>query len=158
MTTLHKILVPLDDTELGLRTLDVALRNAAAFQSHVVLLRVLSQPAALEIGDTDRDLDAIDDESHRLVAVARDRAVAMGLSVPDISIEVRAGGIVDAIVGAAEDTMCDLIVMGTHGRSGISDAITGSTTERVLNRASASVLAVKPVGFPYLRDEGPAGR
>lgn len=158
MNDFHIILVPLDTTELGQRTLDVALHQSASFGASLVLLRILDKPAALEIGDTDRDLDAIEAESNALIQQATERAATLGLTIGAVRVEVRAGGVVDAIITAADDVRADLIVMGTHGRAGLGDAISGSTTERVVNRATASVIAVKPVGFPYLRDEGPAVR
>jgi nucleotide-binding universal stress UspA family protein len=42
--------------------------------------------------------------------------------------------------------------MGTHGRTSMKDYFVGSTTERVVERATCSVLTVKPDGYPYLRD------
>jgi nucleotide-binding universal stress UspA family protein len=53
------------------------------------------------------------------------------------------------IVRYASDAMMDLIVMGTHGRSGLERLLVGSVTERVMREAPCSVLAVKlPRGMP----------
>ncbi len=156
MTAYHKILVPLDDTEIGQRALDLALRLAGLFEAGVVLLRVQPRPADLEAKQARKDLDAIEHSSRALLERARARAKALGLTVEDLEVEIRAGKVVDAIVEAAEETMADLVVMGTHGRQGLAQLLTGSNTERVLARTTASVLAVKPVGYPYLRDDDTA--
>jgi nucleotide-binding universal stress UspA family protein len=47
------------------------------------------------------------------------------------------------IVDTARDHGCDLIVMGTHGRSGVSRLVLGSVAEEVLRKAPCPVLAVK---------------
>jgi nucleotide-binding universal stress UspA family protein len=53
------------------------------------------------------------------------------------------------IVRYATDTASDLIVMGTHGRSGLERLLVGSVTERVMRAAPCSVMAVKlPRGLP----------
>lgn len=56
---------------------------------------------------------------------------------------VEAIGIADAIREAAEDLDADLVVMGTHGRSGLAHAFLGSVAERTLRAAPCPVLTVK---------------
>ena len=51
------------------------------------------------------------------------------------------------ILRVAEDDSCDLIVMGTHGRTGLGRLLMGSVAEQVLRRASCPVLTVKTL-FP----------
>jgi nucleotide-binding universal stress UspA family protein len=53
------------------------------------------------------------------------------------------GGVSDGIVDFASRTECDLIVMGTHGRTGIKRAVLGSVAESVVRRAECPVLTVK---------------
>jgi nucleotide-binding universal stress UspA family protein len=59
-----------------------------------------------------------------------------------LPIEVRKGAVVETIVRAATDMGAGLIAMPTEGRHGLSDALFGTTTERVLHEASCPVLAV----------------
>ncbi len=47
------------------------------------------------------------------------------------------------IVRAAQQTGADLIVMGSHGRTGLERVLLGSTTERVINLTPSAVLVVK---------------
>ena len=49
----------------------------------------------------------------------------------------------DEIVRAAEDRQCDLIVMGTHGRTGIGRLVMGSVAEEVVRKANCPVLTLK---------------
>jgi universal stress protein A len=57
--------------------------------------------------------------------------------------EVRVGSIYDTIVQYAKDNAIDLIVIGTHGRTGLSHALLGSVAERVVQHAPCSVLTVR---------------
>ena len=54
----------------------------------------------------------------------------------------RNGDPVDQILAAADEVKADLIVMPTAGRTGVFDALRGSTTERVVREASCPVLAL----------------
>ena len=58
---------------------------------------------------------------------------------------------VDEIVRTAEETACDLIVLGTHGLTGLRRALMGSVAEQVVRKAPCPVLTVKtpsPVAHP----------
>jgi nucleotide-binding universal stress UspA family protein len=69
------------------------------------------------------------------------------IRVPELPIpldyRLRYGHAVDEILRVAREAACDLIVMGTHGRSGFSRVLTGSVTEAVVRRAPCHTLAVK---------------
>ena len=58
--------------------------------------------------------------------------------------ELRSGSPIVNIVEYAKATGTDLIVMGTHGRSGLSHLLLGSVAENVVRRATCSVLTVRP--------------
>jgi nucleotide-binding universal stress UspA family protein len=58
-------------------------------------------------------------------------------------IIVKKGNPADVILDVANEMKCDLIVMGTHGRRGLVDAVTGSTTRRVVHRSAIPVLVVR---------------
>jgi nucleotide-binding universal stress UspA family protein len=54
-------------------------------------------------------------------------------------------GLADEVIcWAAEDQACDLIVMGTHGRTGLKHLLFGSTAESVLKHARCPVLTIRP--------------
>jgi nucleotide-binding universal stress UspA family protein len=146
------ILVPVDASELSQRAVHAALGLADRFGSRVTLLHIRPKAASLEHGRAEADLDAIDAQSDRLLQIGL-RELRQGHSVTpeQVRSEVRAGPVVGTIVEAATDGMVDLIVMGTHGRHRVSELFTGSTAEQVVSKTSASVLVVKPEGFPFLR-------
>lgn len=153
MSTYHKILVPIDGSDLTERVLDTALGTAAWSGAEVVLLHVIPASASLEPGAADIDLNVIEQQADEMLKAARSRNTSALL--PDrkrIKAEVRSGNVVEAIHTAVEELMIDLVIMGSHGRSGFFEAVTGSTTEQVLRKVPASVFIVHPQGYPYLRD------
>jgi len=92
-------------------------------QSGEAMLRVLRDPARVEV-------EAIVDELHQRGCRARG-AVLIGR--PE-----------EALLREANESAVDLIVMGTHGRSGLSHLILGSVAERVVRGARCPVVTVKP--------------
>ena len=149
----QRILVPMDRSDLTARALDSALSIADRFGSEVVLLRIQRDAASLEHGANEADLDAIEQETRRLIAAGLSRLRAdHTVQVGQVRGEVRSGPVVQIIVETAAEWMADLIVMGTHGRHRVSEYFTGSTAEQVVAATPASVLVVKPEGFPFLRE------
>jgi len=63
--------------------------------------------------------------------------------LPGATSLLRQGRPAEEIVRAATDTRPDLVVLGTHGRRGLSHALLGSVAERVVRTASAPVLTVR---------------
>jgi nucleotide-binding universal stress UspA family protein len=59
------------------------------------------------------------------------------------SVRIESGEPSDAILQVAADSGADLIVMGTHGRSGLARALLGSVAESVLRRAACPVLTIR---------------
>ena len=68
---------------------------------------------------------------------------------PTMQVEscLRGGFPADSILDAAQTLPCDLIVMGTHGRRGISHTISGSVAEAVLRKSRCPVIAVRSPKF-----------
>jgi nucleotide-binding universal stress UspA family protein len=60
-----------------------------------------------------------------------------------VECRVEEGDAAAGIVGAARATGCDLIVMGTHGRTGLERVVIGSVAENVLRTAPCPVMTVK---------------
>ncbi len=134
------VLVPSD----GSVHADVALEHALAIADHLgaevhVVTSVDVSPAELGEG-TDLRLDRLEDHARSVVDEAADRAAGTDL---EITTAVRHGSIARTIRTYAEEHDVDLLVMGTHGRSGIDRLLLGSVTERMLRTAPAPVLAVR---------------
>ena len=152
MIELRCILLPLDASNLAVRALHVAMHLASTTSAEIVLLHVRPDAASLNADLAEADLEALESESDNLLNLARPVAERFGVPPSRVRAEVRAGGIARAILETADELSADLIIMATHGRRGLLEHLIGSTTERVLSQATASVLVVKPDGFPYLRD------
>lgn len=69
-----------------------------------------------------------------------------GASVMKDEILIKSGEPVDQIVTQAQASGCDMIVMGSHGRSSLIDQMIGSTAEKVLRRSSVPVMMVRIPG------------
>jgi universal stress protein A len=134
MTTIRKILLPTDFSEPSERAVEYAATLAKSLDASVHLVHVLENPLMVGAAWRAADMTAVDErryhEGHATLA-----AVAATLHRPAdmVSIEVRSGTAADEIVDAAIDYGCDLIIMATHGRSGLSHLTLGSVTEAVID-------------------------
>jgi nucleotide-binding universal stress UspA family protein len=71
---------------------------------------------------------------------------ANNFGVDNWSLRIKEAGAVEAILDTAGEIESDLLVIGTHGRSGFVKALLGSVTETILRSADVDVLAVPPIG------------
>lgn len=140
---IRTILHPTDFSDGARRALELAVdlavdHGATLHLFHAMLLHSVEDPAREAAA-----LDALADQARRLVAratEARDRKTGAGVATSD----ARSVFAVDAILGRATEIQADLIVMGTHGRSGLGKLLMGSTAEKVLRHAACSVATVRP--------------
>jgi nucleotide-binding universal stress UspA family protein len=135
-----KILVPLDGTPEAAGALPVARTLARATGAAITLLRVTSSDRMTHTQASHKDEHQAAEDDLRLVAeeLARD----------DLQVDwlVRAEPVAESIVGTAQTSNVDVIVMATHGRTGLGRAFLGSVSERVLADSQRPVLLVKPGG------------
>jgi len=143
------LLVPSDGTRLSDAALVQALGLAKALGAKVTLVHVqlplpvsligmgdMLDPATIESLSTTAER-----ESRRILEEARAVAATQGL---DLQTEVIKQDLPHrAIVDAAQRHGCDLIVMASHGRKGLSGLLLGSETQRVLLHAAVPVLVVR---------------
>jgi nucleotide-binding universal stress UspA family protein len=134
------IAVPLDSSELAEQALAHAAEIARHFGAHVELLTVIpsSVEEAVE-GEAARDawVRQMLEAQEYLEGVGA-RLEAEGLSVTTV---VRRGDVAEEIIEYGEH--CDLIVMCTHGRSGLGRWVYGSITDRTLRHAGVPILLVR---------------
>jgi nucleotide-binding universal stress UspA family protein len=81
------------------------------------------------------------DRADKILAGAEKRAKAKGFSVQLMS--VRSGLTYDGIIASARKRKCDLIVMASHGRRGLSALLLGSETTKVLTHSNIPVLVCR---------------
>jgi nucleotide-binding universal stress UspA family protein len=140
--TLERILVPVDFSECSLDALEYAVGMAQQAKAAVMLLHVL-EPVSYGL---DFDLGHFRSrEDVRASWTKRLEELVATHQHPHMPIEyrLRGGFPADSILDAAQTVPCDLIVMGTHGRRGISHTISGSVAEAVLRKARCPVVAVR---------------
>lgn len=142
-----KILVPLDFSKYSLETLNFALSLREHFDPSYHLLYVVVDG---EIEYFSSLAGVPREEQRRKMGEARNQleqeAARIREAAPGTRIEtvVLAGIPYKEICRYADKESMDLIVIGTHGRTGLSHLLIGSTTERVVQQASCPVLSVKP--------------
>lgn len=152
-----KILVPLDGSELAERALVPALSLAEKSGGEILLLSAALEDLALARSRPGLGMELVEE----LTTHSRERLGGYLASVKEsyedstakgrpakirptkIRVAVEEGDAAGVIVDTAAAEGADLIVMSTHGRSGISRWLMGSVTERVLHSASCPVLAVR---------------
>lgn len=137
---LERIVVPTDGSEHADAALECGLDVA---RHHDAIVHVLSVVDVTPAGIDDRNdlrLERLESHAKGVVADAVEAAESGGLEAAG---EVRYGS-TDREIGAyADEVDADLLVMGTHGRSGVDRLLLGSVTERVLRTATAPVLTVR---------------
>jgi len=155
------ILVPTDFSGPSDDALDCARGLARRFDASVHLLHILEDPivdgpfgSEVFVSEspgtrTARLRDARDRLSHRVPAHDSERG--------RLTTEVIVGPTSRTIVDYAADNGFDLIVMGTHGRTGLAHLLMGSVAERVVRSATCPVLTTHGVR-PCAPVEAPAGR
>jgi nucleotide-binding universal stress UspA family protein len=146
---IKRIIVATDFSEGSDTAMEQAIGLASALGASLDLVHVLdpallTTPAGLggvAMGDADVLIERIDEA----LASRVERVQRAGLVCQSDSLD---GFPPREIVRHARKTGADLIVLGTHGRTGIAHAIMGSTAERVVQRSSCPVLVIPPERRP----------
>lgn len=137
------ILVPTDLSEGAEQALDYACELARTLGAQIHLLNVISIPA-LGVPELGVALTAsIIDELVVGNQDAIDRLARTRCTAEIGQVMVRTGDARDVINQTAKELGAELIVMGTHGRRGISRALLGSVAENVVRTAPCAVLTVR---------------
>jgi universal stress protein A len=145
MNTISRILVPVDFLPHSAAAVRRALDIADRYSAEVVLIHVY-EPARYPIAAGDILYD--ERQLERMTQKVRARLEAVRRDVDPIgrrrvSTRVVQGTPERAIVQAASSEPFDLIVMGTHGRTGLGRFVSGSIAEQVMRRAPCAVHIVK---------------
>lgn len=148
MKTIHNILVPTDFSEGSVAAMNYAVMLAKHFQGRIEVLHAWTAPTyvppyvavQLNAGSPIEPLEAIVEKETKVLM----EAFLKKVDIPE-GIEVTtqiASGIEDRVICEAAKPM-DLIVMGTHGRSGLSHLLLGSVAEKVIRNAPCPVLTMR---------------
>ena len=156
----RRILLTHDGSELADQAVTHAGALAKATGAEVVVLQIVDSvsqimaqmapvsmepmsagPATVDIAE--ESVSSQHQEADQNLAAVRATLEAAG--APKVTVVVAEGRPQDAIVEAAEQLGCDLVVMATHGRSGLGRVLLGSVADHVVrNTANAAVLLIRP--------------
>jgi nucleotide-binding universal stress UspA family protein len=143
---IQRILAPTDFSELSKQGLTSALELAEAFGAKLLLLHVVEPPPYPVEGIMPSHLGAtlLDDlERQASNDLAQMLSETHG-SIVDVTRREVVGIPYRKIVEVAEEEKSDLIVMTTHGRTGLSHLVMGSVTEKIVRTAPCPVLTIRP--------------
>lgn len=138
-----RILIPTDGSKEARKAVDHGIDLAAAFGASVHALFVVESRLASLPSDWMREADEREEwvrYGEELIDKAVTDAEARGVSGVAVA---KQGTAHKEIVEYANENEVDCIVMGTHARNGVQDAILGSVTERVVQTANVPVLTVR---------------
>lgn len=136
---ISKILTPTDGSDTAKAAVQYASDIAKAENAEVLVVGVVH---SLEYGDT-ADIDPTSQiEADEKRFVDEEVAALQAAGVKATGTVVGNGRVDRAITQAAKDQGADVIVMGTHGRSGLSRAVIGSVADRVIRHSEVPVVLV----------------
>lgn len=145
MIDLRRILVPTDFSKFSDNALTYAVAFAEKFGAELHLLHVVQDlalfiPPEVAAAPVAAPVDQLTTAAH----AALDRIVREHtLQRLNVQREVREGNPFAEVVRYAKERDIDLIIMGTHGRTGLAHVLLGSVTEKVVRKAPCPVLTVR---------------
>lgn len=149
----QRILVPIDGSSTAQKGLQEAVHLAKATGGRLKLVHVvddLSLALAMDAyaGAAGGWVEQLRADGEQLLAQARDTAQAAGLEVETALVESDGRTVHDIVNAEAAAWPAELIVVGTHGRRGLSRLVLGSSAEHILRFAPTPVLLVRAPETP----------
>ena len=145
----QRILVATDGSELSKKAVESAIKLASNLGSELIALKVVPHyphsyfegAEALTAEESARVEQRWADLGHKVVDEVKALGEAQGVKVK--AIIAKADVISDALIAAAKKHNADLIVMASHGRSGVKRLLLGSETQQVLTHSDIPVLVLR---------------
>lgn len=136
-----RVLLPTDGSDAAEAAAEHAYSHAEQYDAELHVLHVIPENESTSIvGHGDERLDTLEARGHDAITPLVEDASTRDLSVTS-AIEV--GTPYREILSYADEHDVDLIVMSTHGRSGVGRVVMGSVTERVIRVGETPVVAVQ---------------
>jgi len=140
-----KILHPTDFSEGAAAAQAEAIRLAKGLGGQLVLLHVLTDAPVLiedftDVNTVERIHASLRERMETLLAEAAEKARAEGI---DVEVMIEAGVPSEEIARVSKELGADMVVVGTHGRGGLSRFFLGSVADRVIRTTACPVLTVR---------------
>lgn len=144
--TYQKILVAIDDSEISVNVIQQAAQLAKALNSEITVVEVMALDPYLadtyiRLGQSNDLIERVRGYVQENLAKAEQKFEELGLTVATQVLE--GFSIPQEIIGAAQNLGADLIIMGSHGRTGFKKFILGSVAQKVLGESHIPVLIVR---------------
>ncbi len=140
------ILIPTDGSEKAVIAASKAVELAKEQGAKLTAVVVIDPFPYIGLGEASAfGLQAYLSEAQAMATQSLDgvRAMAEAAGVPFMAETIERSAVFEGILDAATEQGCDLIVMGSHGRSGVKALIVGSETQKVLTHSRIPVLVIK---------------
>lgn len=146
------ILLPTDFSECSAEAAAVARTLAERLGSRITVLHVLDEPAAIDpMFRGDVPLEMLRSRMEQFAREGMEAFLARHFAgVENLDTAVGTGIPYREIVRKAREGAADLIVIGTHGRTGVEHVLFGSTAEKVVRTAPCPVLTVRQGGKEFV--------
>jgi nucleotide-binding universal stress UspA family protein len=147
---IRQVLVPIDGSELSRKAATQAVEIARALKAHVTAFHAYPEYHAVVLYEYVGPIEALNRKDY----VAAAKSTAEGY-LAEVTNAARAAGLEadgvavasdyphEAIIRTAKKKKCDLIIMASHGRKGVSGLLLGSVTQKVLTHSKIPVLVVR---------------
>ncbi len=151
-TSVRRILVPLDFSESSYKALAYASALARQFEAKITLLHVVQMTymvgeyGAIELPELEVQLTT--SARSKLESVAREKVPAGQVD----GTLIRVGPAVPEIANTAKETNADLLVISTHGYTGLKRIVLGSVAENVVRHAPCPVLVVREKEHEFIHN------
>jgi len=147
-----KILLPSDFSDCSAEAARAARRLAERFGSRLAVLHVLDEPAALDpMFRGEVPLELLRGRMEQYAREGMDAFLAAHFQgLAKVETRVASGVPYREIIREARESGADLIVIGTHGRTGVEHVIFGSTAEKVVRMAPCPVLTIRQGGKEFV--------
>ena len=144
--TYQKILVAIDDSEISVNVIQQAAQLAKALNSEITVVEVMALDPYLadtyiRLGQSNDLIERVRGYVEENLAKAEQKFEELGLTVATQILE--GFSVPQEIINAAQNLGADLIIMGSHGRTGFKKFILGSVAQKVLGESHIPVLIVR---------------
>lgn len=141
----QRILIPVDGSPTSERAIDEAVQFAYQQGAQVEVIMIIEDLLYFEDNGVNYAalLNIVKSNNEKILAAAEHKFQQAGIAVVSKLLEAKGERIANKIVAEAKSFQADLIIIGTHGRSGFSRMVLGSVAEAVLRMAHIPILLIR---------------